>query len=276
MLNFGIIASSHKFEASRVTINLTISSNTTNYNIATERGGTYDAGNTDVTLTLNSGVVLSSNAASQFTAALNTGSNWTTGDTITIINNGTIKGKCGAGGAGGNAVYNSSAGNGANGTVGGRAFRAQFACTFTNNGSVYGGGGGGGGGGAAYTTFTFKGDTSTSAVGGSGGGGGAGVTASSGGAGGTASGATTNTIGNPGSSGTATAGGSGGVSSASSGGAGGGLGASGANGFNGLESGVPTDSGLGGTGGLSGHYEFGVSFINGGTGISGTVGGRSA
>ena len=90
----------------RVTINLTISSNTNNYNIvSTERGGTYDAGNTDVTLTINSGVVVSSNAASQFTPALNTGSNWTTGDTITIINNGTIKGKGGAGGVGGSSVY---------------------------------------------------------------------------------------------------------------------------------------------------------------------------
>ena len=48
--------------------------------------------------------------------ALNTGSNWTTGDTITIINNGTIKGKGGTGGAGGDSDYLETGGkNGANG-----------------------------------------------------------------------------------------------------------------------------------------------------------------
>ena len=277
MSTLGIIASSHKLEAGRVTINLTISSNTNNYHIATERGGTYDAGNTDVTLTINSGVVVGSTAT--FNPALNTGSGWTTGDTITIINNGTIKGLGGNGGAGGDVVYNSSVGNGSAGTVGGRAFRAQFACTFTNNGSVYGGGGGGGGGGSiqGLETKTIQ----TYAYGGGGGGGGAGVNSSTGGAGGTASAATLLDNGDAGSSGTATAGGSGGVagwnnssstSAAGAGGAGGGLGSSGSTGV------TPTGGvsvGTGGAGGNSGHYQFGASFINGGAGIGGIVGGRS-
>ena len=281
MSTLGIIASSHKFEAGRVTINLTICSNTTNYNIVSNRGGTYDAGNTDVTLTINSGVVVSSNAASQFTPALNTGLNWTTGDTITIINNGTIKGKGGAGGAGDNIVYNTSFTNGSAGTVGGRAFRAQFACTFTNNGSVYGGGGGGGGGGSLQGLETKT--VQTYAYGGGGGGGGAGVNSGTGGAGGTASGATILDNGDAGSSGTATAGGSGGIGgwnnslstiAGATGGAGGGLGSSGSAGN--TQAGGGLVGGTGGAGGNSGHYEFGVSFINGGAGMGGTVGGRSA
>lgn len=260
-----------------VTINLTIAADTLNYNIASERGGTYVAGATTVNLTINSGVTVGS--TSTFTPALNTGSTWTAGDTINIINNGTIKGLGGTGGAGGNIVYNTSVGDGSTGTVGGRAFRAQFACTFTNNGSVYGGGGGGGGGGSieGLETKTIQ----SYAYGGGGGGGGAGVNSGTGGAGGTASGATLLDNGDAGSSGTATAGGSGGVggwnnsastSSAGAGGAGGGLGSSGGTGV------TPTGGftmGAGGAGGLAGHYQFGASFINGGAGIGGTVGGRS-
>lgn len=261
----------------RVAINLTISSNTNNYNIVTERGGTYDAGNTDVTLTINSGITVGS--TSTFTPALNTGSSWTTGDTITIINNGTIKGLGGNGGDGADAATGVQPAAGGNGSVGGRAVRCQFTTTFTNNGSVYGGGGGGGGGGGAESDY--KGTQTNNA--GSGGGGGAGVNAGSGGSGGTASGTgivVNNNNGGAGSSGSATAGGAGGTGASGAGavgGAGGGLGADGSAGNNGVFALGVGQTSLGGTGGTRGFYEFNSKAnINGGAGIGGVVGGRSS
>jgi len=256
-----------------VTINLTIAADTLNYNIVNERGGTYVAGATTVNLTINSGVTVGSTAT--FTPALNTGSTWTTGDTINIINNGTIKGLGGNGGNGGSVVFNSTPSAGADGVVGGRAFRAQFPCTFTNNGTVYGGGGGGGGGGALYYTTSLKTGTTTFATSGSGGGGGAGVNAGGGGTAGTASGGVTNTVGTNGSAGTATAGGAGGTTGVTAGN-GGGLGANGGPGNSGALSGLPGEASAGGAGGLAGFYQVGASFINGGAGIGGTVGGRSS
>ena len=263
-----------------VTINLTIAADTLNYNIASERGGTYVAGATTVNLTINSGVTVGS--TSTFTPALNTGSTWTAGDTINIINNGTIKGLGGNGGVGGNAYAdpvtpgNSTAANATDGVVGGRAFRAQFACTFTNNGSVYGGGGGGGGGGSVV--YGDSKGTTFGSVSGNGGGGGAGVNGGAGGAAGVATGQNPSQ-GNAGASGTATAGGAGGTGpspqASGSGGNGGGLGANGtAGGFLVLDF-TKFAVGSAGSGGLAGHYQFGASFINGGAGIGGTVGGRS-
>ena len=262
-----------------VTINLTIGANTNNYNIQNSRGGTYVAGVTTVNLTINSGVTVGSTSTGTY--ALDTGTGWASGDVINIINNGTVKGCGGNGGAGGNIVYNTSFTNGSAGAVGGQAFRAQFACTFTNNGSVYGCGGGGGGGGSieGLETKTLQ----TYAYGGGGGGGGAGVNSSTGGAGGTASGATLLDNGNAGSSGTATAGGSGGVGgwnnsastvSAGAGGAGGSLGSTGSAGVTAAGGGLV--GGTGGAGGLAGFYQVNSSLINSGSGIGGTVGGRSS
>jgi len=259
-----------------VTINLTIGANTNNYNIQNSRGGTYVAGVTTVNLTINSGVTVGSTSTGTY--ALDTGTGWASGDVINIINNGTVKGKGANGGAGGDRVFGISSTAGAAGGVGGNAFRAQFATTFTNNGSVYGGGGGGGGGGSieGLETKTLQ----EFAYGGGGGGGGAGVNSGTGGAGGTASGAPIlNYNGDAGSSGTATAGGSGGVggwnnsastSSAGAGGAGGSLGSSGSAGV----TAVGTTSG--GAGGLAGFYQVNSSLINSGSGIGGTVGGRSS
>ena len=260
-----------------VTINLTIGANTNNYNIQNSRGGTYVAGITTVNLTINSGVTVGSTSTGTY--ALETGSSWASGDVINIINNGTVKGRGGNGGNGGSVVFNSSAPAGAAGGVGGNAFRAQFATTFTNNGSVYGGGGGGGGGGTQYSVLTLKnGVTSESAYAGNGGGGGAGVNGGSGGTGGTASGAAdVNTQGANGSAGTATAGGAAGAGGGIDGGAGGGLGASGTQGsFGVIIQGPPQGAGAGGAGGLAGFYQVGSSLINSGSGIGGTVGGRSS
>ena len=260
-----------------VTINITISSNTNNYNLWNSKGGTYSAGQTTVNVTINSGVTIGS--TSQGGYAFTTGLGWVTGDVINITNNGTIKGKGGNGGAGGSAVYGSSVPNAGNGGTGGPAFRGQFACTVTNNGSVYGGGGGGGGGGGTWSAG-FKSNAALGFTrGGGGGGGGAGVTSSSGGAAGTGSGGQgSNDNGAAGSGGTATAGGAGSASNGSlnAGGNGGGLGADGAAGTGGFTIESPSDNGNAGTGGTRGYYQVGSVFINGGSGLSGTVGGRSA
>ena len=270
--------------AARNTVNLIISANTNNYNIksAAVATGNYVFGATDVTLTINSGVTVGSTSTGTY--ALDTGSAWSGSDTITIVNNGTVKGRGGNGGAGGSSVYNASDVNlntsdpGAAGSVGGPAFLVIKPCTFTNNGSVYGGGGGGGGGGG-WTGVVGKGATPT-ASGGGGGGGGAGVNAGSGAAGGTATGATDNNPGGAGANGSATAGGAGGTRYiAGAGGAGGGLGSSGVAGGTAPDTGF--SEGAGGSGGLAGYYVFGSlgvsgnSRINGGSGIGGTVGGRS-
>lgn len=267
-----------------VTINLTIAANTNNYNIQNSRGGTYVAGATTVNVTINSGVTVGSTSTGTY--ALETGSSWASGDVINIINNGTVKGKGANGGAGGDSYYdgtsvaNNTSDDGAAGTVGGNAFRAQFACTFTNNGSVYGGGGGGGGGGG-WTGLVGAKTVTPTASGGGGGGGGAGVNAGSGGSGGVATSDFSPTLNNgtSGSAGTATAGGAGGASG-NNGGAGGAGGAGGGLGSSGVDGSATADTGFsnadGGTGGLSGFYQVGSSLINGGSGVGGTVGGRSS
>ena len=261
--------------SARTQISLVISSNTNNYNIYSSRGGTYTAGTSDVTVTINSGVTVGSTSTGAY--AMDTGSGWTSGDTITIVNNGTIKGRGGNGGAGGNASYpNASSGN--VGQTGGDAFVARTVSginyVFTNNGSVYGGGGGGGGGGGASYATTVGKDTVTFASAGDGGGGGAGVNGGSGGSGGSASGSNTPIQGDDGNTGTATAGGAGGDKGGLSGagGSGGGLGSNGSSGGNGTSSGT---NGTGGGGGTRGYYQVGSANINSGSGIGGTVGGRS-
>ena len=120
--------------SNRVTINLTISSHTNNYNIFNSKGGSYIAGNTDVVLTINSNIRVGSGNINSY--ARTTGSGWSSGDTISIINGGYIRGKGGNGGRGagthgtqdlkGNTTY--SAGQTAgNGQRGGHGLRLQFA-----------------------------------------------------------------------------------------------------------------------------------------------------
>jgi hypothetical protein len=260
----------------RIAVSLTISSNTNNYNIFSSKGASYAAGVSDVTLTINSAVSVGSTSTGTY--ALETGTGWATGDTITIVNNGTVKGRGGNGGNGGAATGGI---NGGSGSTGGSAFRAQFATAFTNNGSVYGGGGGGGGGGR-YIIDGIKGSPDV-IYGGGGGGGGAGVNGGTGGNGG----AGVHMDGQNGSSGTSSSGGAGGlggvevISSGSggskpgNGGAGGGLGSAGSAGLNGGASFGLTE-GQGGSGGARGNYQVGASFINSGSGIGGTVGGGSS
>ena len=84
----------------RVTINLTISSNVNNYQISQQRGGSYEAGFTDITVTNNSGIVVGSTAVGTASLATGAAPNYASGDTIKIVNNGSIVGKGGNGGAG--------------------------------------------------------------------------------------------------------------------------------------------------------------------------------
>ena len=173
----GAIAVSQFYgSTNRVAIALTISSTTQSYNIYSNRGGTYSAGNSDVTLTVQA--IVGSTGAS----ALDTGSQWTSGDTIKIINNSQIVGKGNAGGAGG-----ARSGAGSAGTAGQAAINLGYPVTIQNNGGFIRGGGGGGGGGAGGS-FTQPGGGSKGQVpttvqyGGGGGGGGAGQQGGAGGA----------------------------------------------------------------------------------------------
>jgi len=150
---------------SRVDIALVISADSTNVNIYTSATGTgnYVAGESDVTLTINSGIYVGS--TSQGTYALTTGA-FTTGDTVSIINNGVVIGKGGARG-----VINGGAGG-----LGGYGFNCNFATTIDNtSGAFYGGGGGGGAGGYARIGCPDAKSNCLGTVTGNGGAGGAGA-----------------------------------------------------------------------------------------------------
>lgn len=128
--------------------NQTIASNTNNYNLrnAAIAAGWDQATPLQATVTINSGVVVSSPTTA--TAAFDTGTA-PAGSSISIVNNGYIVGM------GGNAGSPSGRNNativpGSAGGSGGPALRAQTAINVTNNGVIAGGGGGGGGGRAFY------------------------------------------------------------------------------------------------------------------------------
>lgn len=227
-----ITMSSFYGTSNRIGITLTISGDTSNYNIYNNRGGTYVAGLSDVTLVNNATI----SSTSTGTAALDTGTGWTSGDVITIDNNSTIVGDGGDGGAGGG---NSA---GAAGGAAGHAINMQFDTTIDNTGGTLSGGGGGGGGGTVgSTSVAGKGTTITTKHGGGGGGGGFGGGA--GGAGGTPTNGNNNYNGNAGSAGSVSAAGAGGsaISDGNAGGAGGSAGAAGTQG-----------GGSGGAGGAAG------------------------
>lgn len=218
-------------KSNRVAVGITLSSNTTNYNIYNNRGGTYSAGKTDVTVTINSGVVVYSTSTGTY--AMDTGTGWASGDTITIVNSGVILGKGGNGGGGGSSYGE----GGGPGNAAGPALRAQFALSVNNLNRISGGGGGGGGGNANQSA--------------AGGGGGGGIGEGSGGGAGSQAGGSP--AGN-GQSGTLTANGGGGGGgfqpgdgSGQGGGSGGSYGSSG--------------SSSGGSGGAAGAAVAGNSYI---------------
>jgi hypothetical protein len=120
-------------------ITLSTSVPTADYNLFVQAGS--PTGVADVTLTINSGGYLY--GSSNVTYALDTGTGWVAGSTLTVINNGGIYGYAGVGAL--ETATNNLAGY--NGQNAGPAVNAQYAVSIVNNSVVAGGGGGGGSGG---------------------------------------------------------------------------------------------------------------------------------
>lgn len=257
--------------ANRTAYTLTIGSNTYNYDVYANRGPAYVAGATDITVAIPASVAVGSTTTGAY--AMLVPSAFDAGDTVTIVNQGTIIGMGGGGGPGG-GMFGPAAGGGAGGGSGGNAVYVNRPTTIVNNGTIAGGGGGGGGGGGYQTGGNIPGAPAKYAFagGGGGGGGGAGFNAGGGGGPGPAPAYPAPTQGQSGSPGTYTSGGAGGLGGnqsplgsfrAGDGGAGGGRGASGASGGAGPFS--PGNSGRysppGGGGGAAGYYIVGNPFV---------------
>lgn len=250
----------------RSRIELTIASNTYNYDVYTNRGPTYSAGSSDIVVTVNPGVTVGSTATPTY--AMLVPSAFNPGDTVTIVNNGVIQGMGGAGGRGGSSPFPNPLTPGAPGAAGGNALYVNRPVVVTNNGTVASGGGGGGGGGAGGRA-TPPTPTSPANAGGGGGGGGAGFNGGAGGAGGSIP--TTPSTSNPGQPGTSPAGGAGGTPNpaltpsplyrSGPGGAGGGRGAAGSSGTPGIRNTSPPSTFPGGAGGAAGNYIVGNPFV---------------
>lgn len=212
-------------KANRVSLSKVFSVDTADalVNMSTLPG--YIAGKSDITITINSGVYMYSTTTASGALIVTGG---TTGDTLSIVNNGYIMGMGGTGGT-----------NGGVGGNGGPAIVLGYSATINNtNASAYIGGGGGGGGGSTSGGPTYAG-----------GGGGVG-----GGAGGGPSGGAGGGVGASGSDGSAVTGGGGGGRVFP------GVGAPGVS--------NATAAGKGGTGGGSGAVRYGKYSITGGAGGS--------
>lgn len=255
--------------ANRSQIALTISGNTYNYDVYANRGPTYVAGASDITVTVNPGVTVGSTATPTY--AMLVPSAFNPADTVTIINQGTIQGM---GGAGGSAATVSTVPSGAGafpgnpGAGGGSALYVNRPTTVTNNGTIAGGGGGGGSGVGIYGPASPK--VSNQGSGGGGGGGGAGFNGGGGGAGGAVNPIPgQRSAGSPGGGGSSPAGGGGGSfgplspgqTRGGSGGAGGGRGAGGASGGTALYQGGGGLPGTAGSGAGAGNYIVGNPFV---------------
>jgi hypothetical protein len=251
-------------KSNRVTISYTFTSSTANASLNISSISGYSSGKSNITVTVNSGVYLYATSTGNYGLNLTGG---TTGDTLSLVNNGYIMGQGGVG----------SGGNGAAG-AGGPALNIGTGIGVTiNNGGYIGGGGGGGG-------YSSCGVRTTGGGGGAGGGAGGStvilsccISLSGGGGGG---------IGGSGGNGatfprccntTLTGGGGGGRimpgsgGSGSAGGAGGGAGGQGSTGYYYLNYGGNGGSGGGAGGnGNSGCYDAGGG---GGYGASGGTGG---
>ena len=169
--------------------NATIAADAHNYNVKTQAlaAGWNGASPLKATITINSGVVVGSTSTG--THSFDTGSSFPANCVCTIINNGKILGKGGAGGNGSDGTSTrvhhgfGSHPNGYDGGAGGPALRVDSTCPTTvyNNDTVGGGGGGGGGGGTKSCNATDTYCWFVQESEGSGGGGGQGSTSTSGG-----------------------------------------------------------------------------------------------
>ena len=137
-------------KANRVALSFVFSADTTQTSITISSLVGYVAGKADLTITINAGVTVSSNAAG--TPAL-TIVGAAVGDTITLVNNGYVFGRGGAGGTGGG--YNGAGGAGQAGSNAISLTGATGSQLFVQNRGVIGGGGGGGGGGSGASSFLF-------------------------------------------------------------------------------------------------------------------------
>ena len=226
----------------KTVINLSIVSNTANYDVYTNRGPTYVAGNSEITVTIGPAAIVFSSSTG--TAAFSVPSAFNPGDTITVVNNGVILGRGGAGGSGGSAGTG-FANPGGVGSAAGGAFLTQRAVTVNNLNRIAGGGGGGGGGGAAVGFDPDSGNWFPAP----------------GGSGGSGIGGTSLTAPTPGSTGsTSPAGNQGGT-----GGAGGTYGSSGSTGGPGFNAPFFGTGGSGGAGGYAINGNPFITYINTGT-----------
>jgi len=233
-------------KSNRVALSYTFSANTQNASLNVTSISGYIAGKSDITVTVNSGIYLWSSSTGTPGFTLSGGSS---GDTVTLVNNGYIMGQGGNGGGGAGGA----------GSSGGTALSIGFATTINNtNASAYIGGGGGGGASGSFGSNPAYGGGGGGAGGGSGGSGSGNSYSGSGGGGGS--------IGS--------SGGSGGSNSSNYGGGGGGGAGGGGGGANsGGSSKAPQYFGAGGGGG---GRIFPGSGGAGGSGIGGAGAGGSS
>jgi len=130
---------------SRATLSYTYTTSTANASLAMSSISGYISGKSDITITVNSGVYVYSTSVSNAGLTLTGGS---TGDTITLVNNGNIIGMGGQGGGSyaNNGIWNTLAAAGftyQSPQTGGNALSIGFNTTIVNNGYIAGGGGGG-------------------------------------------------------------------------------------------------------------------------------------
>jgi hypothetical protein len=259
----GQIAMGNFYGASnRTSVSIPIATNSFNYDVYTNRGPTYVAGTSDITVTVNPGVTIGSTSTGTY--ALLIPSAFSPTDTVTIVNNGLIQGMGGAAGNGGSAFapIPTNVTVGGTGSTGGSAIYVNRPVTITNNGTVASGGGGGGGGGAGTTNVLGQRYSA-----GGGGGGGAGTNGGALGSAGAAP-AGGSSLGAPGAAGTSPAGGGGGAGGngvanlfGGAGGAGGGRGAAGATGGTATYTAPGATLRAGGSGGAAGNYIVGNPFV---------------
>lgn len=137
----------------RVAISYTFASHTANASLNVSAIGGYVAGQSDITITVNGGIYLYATSTGNYGLNLTGG---TTGDTITLVNNGFIIGQGGQGSSA--SSYGPLPAGGAGGPALNLGVGISGITINNTNGAAYiAGGGGGGGGHAAGGTWAGSG-----------------------------------------------------------------------------------------------------------------------